>query len=49
MFKEAEKNYNVLLQIQLQDMKKMTEENMKEQYKSKLEKLQNEVIEFKKS
>lgn len=48
MFKEAEKNYNVLLQIQLQDMKKMTED-MKEQYKSKLEKLQNEVTEFKKS
>lgn len=30
-------------------MKKMTEENMKELYKSKLENLQNEVTEFKKS
>lgn len=30
-------------------MKKMTEENMKELYKSKLEKLQNKVTEFKKS
>lgn len=37
MFKEAEKNYNVLLQIKLKDMKKMTKD-MKEQYKSKLEK-----------
>lgn len=37
IFKESEKNYNVLLQSKLKDKKKM-KKDVKEQYKLKLEK-----------